>query len=244
VTDPASPQRRTILAAALAAAGSFAVLMIAVQAGYTGDLDSTGRTAAAWSRAHDLVPFLHFIEVAFAEPFMIVYAVALVVTLLLLRAPRAAATVAVATSLTPIATGLLKDLVARDRPTWQVADHALSTPAFPSGHASSTVALVGALIVSVVAVSRSRQWHRSVFVIVTVVGLAVVVLVGADRVLLGRHYPTDVLGGALLGAAVVLIVAGVLGGTGTAFRLASGAVPHAGCDNGAIPMRSRGEIDA
>ncbi len=35
--------------------------------------------------------------------------------------------------------------------------------------------------------------------------LVVAVVVGLDRILLGRHYPSDVVAGALLGAAVTLL---------------------------------------
>ena len=96
---------------------------------------------------------------------------------------------------------LAKALVGRERPEWQITDDLLSTKAFPSGHAAGITALAGVLAVLVAMLVRRSNLRRAAYA-----GLALlVVLVCLDRVLLGRHYPSDVIGGVLLGAAVVLV---------------------------------------
>ena len=71
----------------------------------------------------------------------------------------------------------------------------LTSKSFPSGHASSSAALAGILIFlawSFLPGPRPR-W------VVTAVAVTIWVAVCLDRVLLGRHYPTDVVAGSFLG---------------------------------------------
>lgn len=94
-----------------------------------------------------------------------------------------------------------KALVGRERPEWQLTEDLLSTKAFPSGHATGIAALAGVLAVLVAMLVRRSNLRRAAYA-----GLVLlVVVVCLDRVLLGRHYPSDVIGGVLLGAGVVLV---------------------------------------
>jgi YegS/Rv2252/BmrU family lipid kinase len=102
---------------------------------------------------------------------------------------------------TSVATTLLKVAIDRVRPPWQNPDEFLHSLSYPSGHASSVAALGGVVIVLVSMLVRRANVRRLAYVAVVLV----VLLVGADRILLGRHYPSDVLGGYLLGAGVVLL---------------------------------------
>lgn len=102
---------------------------------------------------------------------------------------------------TSVATTLLKVAIDRVRPPWQNPDEFLHSLSFPSGHASSVAALGGVVIVLVSMLVRRANVRRPAYVAVVLV----VLLVGADRILLGRHYPSDVLGGYLLGVGVVLL---------------------------------------
>lgn len=88
---------------------------------------------------------------------------------------------------------LLKDLIGRVRPCHVVEgvrllDSCRGSPSFPSCHASNSMA------VAMVALLRHRRW--------TAPALAIAVTVGYSRVYVGVHYPSDVLGGMLLGAGI------------------------------------------
>lgn len=116
---------------------------------------------------------------------------------------------------------LLKQVFKRQRPPHHAADARFVGPdqhSFPSGHATRAwgfVALLVALAESHPAM-LSRFFHASVGVVLS---LAVVwaLAISFTRVALGRHYPSDVLGGTLIGfflffpvAALVIQFFGVL----------------------------------
>lgn len=99
----------------------------------------------------------------------------------------------------------LKQLVGRPRPTFPDPVATATDASFPSGHAAGTAVLAVALLL----VIRSLRGRRApTGWIVGAIG--VVVAVGTSRVLLGVHYPTDVLGGALLGACVAFALTPML----------------------------------
>jgi len=103
---------------------------------------------------------------------------------------------------------LVKYLVARSRPV--VEDALTEAPgySFPSGHAANTAAAGTILVVVLWPLLGPRAR-----VVVPAAVAAAVVLTGADRVLLGAHYPSDVVAGFLFGAgAVGAAYVGYLGG--------------------------------
>ena len=76
--------------------------------------------------------------------------------------------------------------------------------AFPSGHASGTLAvfgLVAVLLCGPAGIAPSRRGHR----VLTALALAISAAVGLCTVVLGWHWPTDVVGGWLLGGAVLVL---------------------------------------
>ena len=89
----------------------------------------------------------------------------------------------------------------RERPPWQATAHHLGSPSYPSGHVTVTAALAGVLMVLTKMLVRQRAMRRLDYTVI----VAVALVVAADRVLLGRHYLTDVVGGALLATTVVLV---------------------------------------
>lgn len=93
---------------------------------------------------------------------------------------------------------VLKYLVARARPV--VADPVSHAPgySFPSGHAANAAILAMALVILVWPLLEHRG--RTVAV---AVGAAYTVITALDRVYLGVHFPSDVIGGLLLGAGLV-----------------------------------------
>lgn len=100
---------------------------------------------------------------------------------------------------------VLKDLIGRARPTPDIVDvhDTRADLAFPSGHALGATLLYGALIY---AIGRTVPYPRLRAVLQAVCG-AMIALMAWSRVELGEHWPTDVLGGCLLGAMVVLPLA-------------------------------------
>jgi undecaprenyl-diphosphatase len=74
---------------------------------------------------------------------------------------------------------------------------------FPSGHALFAVCFFGGLAVLL----THRLERRSLQTAVWVLALCIILLIGASRVYLGVHYPTDVLGGFAVGVVWVAAVA-------------------------------------
>jgi len=166
-------------------------------------LDRNGRRLEDWADAHDgLHGVLKFVEVAFnTGPVMI--ATLVVAVFLVARGQRRAATYAILVVLsTWLLTNFVKASTGRVRPEWQdPLDIVANSRSFPSGHSSLNAALMAVVCVLASMFIRRSTLRRLVY------GVAAleVVLIWADRVLLGRHFPTDVLGGTLLGVCLALL---------------------------------------
>lgn len=128
-------------------------------------------------------------------------AVTVVVALVLLALRQWHATLAVVVSVaaTQLVVDLVKTLVARARPPADAAHVEAAGHAFPSAHAATSMALYGLLALVAIAHlgGRARLWACAAAVVL-------VAGVGATRVYLGAHYPTDVLAGWLVGAVIAL----------------------------------------
>jgi YegS/Rv2252/BmrU family lipid kinase len=167
-----------------------------------GQVDDFGQDTEAWADDHGwLVETLRWVELLTDTVAKTILTTVLVVVLLLRRQPRAAIFAAVVVSVTALVNTGIKLLLGRDRPDWQDTTDFLETHAFPSGHASSIAAFCGVLAVLTLTFVRRRSMRHAILVALGAVWLVVCL----DRVLLGRHYPTDVIAGSLLGAAIVLI---------------------------------------
>lgn len=95
---------------------------------------------------------------------------------------------------------LLKNTIRRDRPChlgdgFKAAIEPSDKFSFPSGHAAA--AFVFATLLA--------EYYPSL----AVLGFVMAALVGSSRVMLGVHYPTDILAGALLGMSTALLGIGL-----------------------------------
>lgn len=109
----------------------------------------------------------------------------------------------------------LKAAVGRDRPKWPDPVDSASHGAFPSGHAM-TVALACGLLLWVLSradgVPAGLRYAAWTAAAVSVAG------VGFTRMWLGVHWTSDVVGGALMGAAVAALAAAAYGTVAPAVR--------------------------
>lgn len=188
-----------------------------------------------WSADHGLVPALRAIEVAMAPTNLLVVGFLLAGVCLVRGQVRASAFVAATMWLTTTATTELKSVFGRERPPWQLADHLHNGGSFPSGHSAAAAALVGVVVTLALTGSQSDRLRRRWTLLATWCGGIVLVVVAADRLLLGRHYPTDILAGFVL-AAIVTIAVAVLTGVLPARRVETESV-DAGQSAGAPPLR-------
>ena len=95
----------------------------------------------------------------------------------------------------------VKPWVNRPRPDLAWVAHRPTSPSFPSGHATLSMAVYAGIALGLVAVLRRRG---ALALVVVALGLALPVLIGFTRMYLGLHYMSDVVGGfcAGLGCAV------------------------------------------
>jgi len=115
--------------------------------------------------------------------------------LLLKKSYRSATLIVVATLGGLIISLLLKDFFLRERPDIVPALMVEASPSFPSGHSmlSAIVYLtLGSLLTRVETSPRVRIYTISVAIFITF-------MIGISRILLGVHYPTDVLFGWIAG---------------------------------------------
>ncbi|MHA5048233.1 phosphatase PAP2 family protein [Streptomyces sp. SD15] len=95
----------------------------------------------------------------------------------------------------------LKAAVGRERPVWPDPVDSAHYAAFPSGHAMTATVVCGLLLWLLHLYGAGRALPRTALLLaaVSVVG------VGLTRVWLGVHWPSDVLGGWLLGVLMVAL---------------------------------------
>jgi len=199
VTD----RRRPLLTASLISFALFVLLGLAVDRGgpWTAVLDAPGAGIRQWAADRPWLDdsFL-VVERAFAAQGLTVATIVVAGWLLLRRQVRVGVLVLVVMLAVRELTTSAKELFGRDRPAWQDADFLHHASSYPSGHAAGVAAFGGLLIVLAI-MGRSRAGLRPVAAMVALV----VLVVCADRLMLGRHYVTDLVGGVLLGAALVLL---------------------------------------
>ena len=150
-----------------------------------------------WQAAHR-VGFLDpvFEGVTYAGTYGSVWLVVAAVVALSLRRPQVFVWTLVADGLGELAADALKGAIPRARPHVHALVTRPHSHSFPSGHATTSFACA-----TVLALTFPRFW------------LPLLVLAAAvawSRVYVGVHFPLDVLAGAVLGAAIGLVVARAL----------------------------------
>ena len=124
-------------------------------------------------------------------------------------------------ALSVIAANLIKNTIGRARPKildtngpyyFDFAAFDSTYASFPSGH-STTSGAIGMMLILLF----PRFW---------LIWLVIAVLVGFSRVMVGAHYPSDVVAGLAFGAGFVIIAARWLALRGTMFSFGKGWIPN------------------
>lgn len=202
---------RLLLAALIAtvAALPFLALLLLVRTGYaplaTLDADVAANVSGWIRQRPGLVDLLEVLAIV-TSPWVFRLLVLSAAVVLWRHGRRRLATWAVVTMAVGGALGVgLKLLVGRARPVFDEPVAFAPGLSFPSGHALNSM-LGAALLLMVVLPALSRRGRVAAWTAV----IMVVLVTGLDRVGLGVHYISDVLGGWALALAVLV-------GTGTAF---------------------------
>lgn len=113
---------------------------------------------------------------------------------------------ALATVLAPLGGNALvevaKETVRRARPQLFPSALHVNSYSFPSGHATNSLVFF-ALLAYLISISAKSRWLQTMSVILAALA---VIAIGLSRIVLGVHYPSDVLGGYALGAAWLSLV--------------------------------------
>jgi undecaprenyl-diphosphatase len=112
------------------------------------------------------------------------------------RRPRAGLVMLVVPALTGVTSSILKQIFARPRPDLVPHLDHVSNLSYPSGHASNAIALC--LLAALLIADKRRSLAINI-------ALAAALAIGSSRMMLGVHYPSDVIGGWLWGAGLALI---------------------------------------
>ena len=194
------PRQRAWLAVGalvcLAVLVALSLVVVTDLTGLSGLDNRLGTAPELYSYHHPLlVRVLLGIEIAFSTIPMAVATAVTAALLLWRRHLRTAAwTIGVMVGAS-VTTTVFKLVLHRHRPTWTEPVQVLRSYSFPSGHASAIASAAGVAIVLAVLLLH-RRWPRA---LVTVVAIALVILVGLDRVFLGVHNPSDVIAGYAVG---------------------------------------------
>lgn len=170
-----------------------------------GDLDAFDARVLTWIAGHRSQPLteLFLAVTALGSSWVIgIVTVGVAGALALAGRGRMAAAVTAAVAGVPPLTIALKRTYARPRP--DVVSPLVDTVswAFPSGHTIASVTFFGTIAILVGFEVRRSAFRLFVAAYATGIGL----LVATSRVYLGVHFPSDVLGGALIALAWVLVV--------------------------------------
>ena len=206
---PAHPGRRLWLAAALACVGVFVLTSLQVSGGWrlAAGFDEAVRTWVRALRTPARTVVAMDLTALGSTAVVTLIATVCCVVFALLRDARALAHLAVASIGAGLWSQALKRFFERARPDDLPPLVQALGYSYPSGHTVTATALYLTFAVLMCRVLR-RPHERAV---IFAVAALVVAIVGATRIYLGVHHPSDVLGGAAVGAAWAFVLAGLIG---------------------------------
>lgn len=205
MTDVHTERRAALIALALAAPLGLLIVLVTWEWGPLMTLDTD--VVTSWYGAVEgsrWEPFFDAVATVFASWHVTAFLGVVALVFAFGRDLRSAAWVAVGAALSYLSWVGLKHAIGRERP--DVPDQ-IGGYAFPSGHATSIAAAAAILVV--LTYQRVRRPRLRWALITLWIGIGV--LVGADRVAVGAHYPSDVLAGWLLGVLIVFLTSALLG---------------------------------
>jgi undecaprenyl-diphosphatase len=174
------------------------VTVAVTQFGRVNELDAEASASAQEHMTPESTGFAeHLATLASTRTALLVTVVGALV-LLATRHWRGAIALALVYPVTQGAVQLIKVIVERPRPEANATLAEAGGFSFPSAHSATSVAVYATI--AFILIRASRHGHSRVAV--ASLAAALVLAVGASRVLLGAHYPTDVLAGWTFGALV------------------------------------------
>jgi len=196
MTFGAATRQRLLVGVGLSAT-VFAVLtfLVVQEAPFLLDLErALGEPIAEWTAEHPAAErAAEWFALATRPLYATVYVAIAALVLIWRGFRRPAAWIVVVILGTMLSTTLIKALVDRSRPDYELM--VLNDGSFPSGHSSWAAAAAGVAIVLASLFVRRRNQRR----LVGVLAVAFALLVGFDRLMIGVHHVSDVLGGWALG---------------------------------------------
>jgi undecaprenyl-diphosphatase len=188
-----------VLGAGLALAASFAFFELGrdIRKGDLSAFDDAVLTWVAERRSADWSEFFLSITALGSWPVMSVLTVGTCAATLLAGERRLPATLGLAMLGVPVLNGLFKALYGRERPSVVPHLETVASSSFPSGHTLASVVFFVTL--ALLCAGHARRRLLRVFLVSG--SLALGALVAASRVYLGVHFPSDVMGGGLVGIA-------------------------------------------
>ena len=193
--EPRSPSARWgIAGGAVLLAG----LWLAMLVGGTGPLDLVILRSLYVGNHPVLADIARFVT-QFGDPSKLIFASIICALVLVVRGHvRSAATLLAVTLLGRVVSQVQKIEISRVRPDFDPHLVDVTSKSFPSGHASSSMIFYLALALVLTHRSAWRWWAAGA-------AIAFSVMIGTSRVMLGVHWPSDVIGGWVFGLLWVLL---------------------------------------
>lgn len=193
-------QRSQALPLASGLVALFLILTVLVVAGWTQGVDESWNSAMADAEVPWLIDVAELLHQLGGIPIASLTVTAVGLAFLVMQRWWFAGAWLAIVGLTQVLTTIMKVTVGRDRPMDALVHE--SSAAYPSGHASVS----GAAVAIGLAVLFGFLWPNR-FRLFLLVGIAYAIAMAWSRTYLHAHWLTDVVGGLLLGTAVVCLVA-------------------------------------